>query len=399
MTWDPALLADGLVNLFAAGGALVVAAEYDRVDPRGPVTSRIVFALRYAAVLFLVRAVAWLSGNALGVTLIDWLASAAPLVSLIVAEGLLRRHSPSWLKLALCVGPVLIVAGSLLPNVSVPVRNAILFADVVIGLGAVGNFLVLRDRQSLTAAENRTIGRLSIAWLFLAPLIVTDFRSILPDIPVRLGAVGALLVFYVGLGSGSVQSSMAARFANLGVFLVIAAIVAFELVMTGPSQGTDQLIRVSAVSFCGLMLAALFSEAQGARAERNRPVDPLMAATTPAAFLDCLRAHPRLGDARLLEGAALGHLRHPAFDTLLTAQPVLRRAAMPWGRSSQDDGVERALSLMSAHDATHLMLLTLEPLRLITCAVPAIAADARTDSEIQIAQRIGELVYASKGAS
>jgi len=203
-------------------------------------------------------------------------------------------------------------------------------------------------------------------------------------------------VFYVGLGPGTVQSSMAARFANLGVFLVIAAIFAFELVVTGLSQGTDQLIRVSAVGFCGLMFAALFSEAQGARAERNRTVEALIDATTPAAFLDGLRRHPLLGDARILGGTALDHVRHPAFETLLTGQPVLRRAASPWGRSAQDDGVERALSLMTAHDATHLMLLTREPLRVIACAVPAIAADARTDSEIQIAQRIGELVYANE---
>ena len=396
MTWEPAFVADGLVNLFGAGGALVVAAEYNRADPRGPVTGRIVFALRFVAVLFLVRALAWLTGNGLAVTLVDWLASVTPLVSLIVAEGLLRRHSPSWLKLGLCLGPVLIVAGSILPYIPVPVRSALLLADVLIGLGAVGIFLFLRDSKSLTAAENMTIRRLSIAWLFLAPLIVTDFRSILADIPVRLGAVGALLVFYVGLGPGTVQSSMAARFANLGVFLVIAAIFAFELVVTGLSQGTDQLIRVSAVGFCGLMFAALFSEAQGARAERNRTVEALIDATTPAAFLDGLRCHPLLGDARILGGTALDHVRHPAFETLLTGQPVLRRAASPWGRSAQDDGVERALSLMTAHDATHLMLLTREPLRVIACAVPAIAADARTDSEIQIAQRIGELVYANE---
>jgi hypothetical protein len=396
VTWEPAFVADGLVNLFGAGGALVVAAEYNRADPRGPVTGRIVFALRFVAVLFLVRALAWLTGNGLAVTLVDWLASVTPLVSLIVAEGLLRRHSPSWLKLGLCIGPVLIVAGSILPYIPVPIRNALLLADVLIGLGAVGIFLFLRDSKSLTAAENMTIRRLSIAWLFLAPLIVTDFRSILADIPVRLGAVGALIVFYVGLGPGTVQSSMAARFANLGVFLVIAAIFAFELVVTGLSQGTDQLIRVSAVGFCGLMFAALFSEAQGTRAERNRTVEALIDATTPAAFLDGLRRHPLLGDARILAGTALDHVRHPAFETLLTGQPVLRRAASPWGRSTQDDGVERALSLMTAHDATHLMLLTQEPLRVIACAVPAIAADARTDSEIQIAQRIGELVYANE---
>jgi hypothetical protein len=54
---------------------------------------------------------------------------------------------------------------------------------------------------------------------------------------------------------------------------------------------------------------------------------------------------------------------------------------------------------MSAHDATHLMMLTHQPLRIVALAVPAIAASARTDSEIQIARRIGQFVYAGGTAS
>jgi hypothetical protein len=398
MNWEPTLVADGLVNLFGAGGALVVAAETNRVDPRGPVTRRIVFALRFVAALFLVRAVAWLSGNGPANALVAFLASGTPLVSLIVAEGLLRRHGPSWLKVGLCIGPVLMVTGSI-PFVPQSVHNGLLLAIVLIGFGAVAGFLALRDTKSLTAAEEAMIRRLLTAFVFLAPLVVTDFRSIWPDIPVRLGAVGALLVLYVGLGSGNVKSSMGMRLASVGVFLAIAALLAFGHVVTRPSSGADEIIRACAVGFSGLMFAALFSEAQGARAERSRTVAPLIASTTTAEFTENLRRHPLLGEARILDGNALDHVRHPALVTLLAEQRVLHRAAKPWGRTDEDDGVERAVSLMTAHDATHLMLLTCEPLRLVAFAVPAIAADARTDSEIQIAQRIGELVYARESAT
>jgi hypothetical protein len=41
---DPGLVADALVNLFGAGGAVVVAHEVARSDPRGAVSKRIVFA-------------------------------------------------------------------------------------------------------------------------------------------------------------------------------------------------------------------------------------------------------------------------------------------------------------------------------------------------------------------
>jgi hypothetical protein len=406
MTLAPELVADGLVNLFGAGGALVVAAEYHRADPRGPVSRRIVFALRFVGVLFLVRALAWSTRSGLALTLVDWLASATPLVSLIVAEGLLRRHAPRWLKLGLCIGPALglcigpalVVICSLAPFLPPASRPLLLLADVVIGFSAVGLFLLFRNRGSLTPAENTTIRRLLIAFLFLAPMTVTDFRSIWPEIPVRLGAVGALIVLYVGFGSGNVQSSIAARLGDLGIFLAIAAVIAAGYVATGAFLATAHHIQISAVGFCGMIAAALFAEARGARAESNRMVAPLIEATSPAAFLDCLRRHPVIGDIHVLEGTALDHVRHPAFQALLAAHPVVSRAASPWGRPAEDEGVERALSLMSAHDATHLMLLTHEPLRIIAFAVPPIAASARTDGEIQIARRIGQLVYAGEAA-
>lgn len=395
MSWEPALLADGFVNLFGAAGALVVAAEYQRTDPRGAVSCRIGFALRFVALLFLVRALAWSTGNVLALVVVDWLAAITPLVTLIVAEGLLRRHAPQWLKLTLCLGPAAIVISSFTPFQP----PALLLADVVLGFSAVTLLVLFRDRGSLTSAENTTIRRLLGAFAFLALLTITDFRSIWPEIPVRLGAVGALIVLYVGLGPGQMQSSIAARLADLGIFLATSALIAAGYVAIAPSVETSHLVQVAVISFCGMIAAALFAEARGARAESNRTIVPIIEATSPTGFLDCLRRHPLLGDVHMLEGSVLDPLRHPAFDALLFAQPVLRRAAAPWGRPTEDEGVERALSLMSAHEATHLMVLAHQPLRIIAIAVPAIAASARTEGEIQIARRIGQVVYAGEAAS
>jgi hypothetical protein len=392
-------VADGLINLFGAGGALVVAGETDHANPHGAVTRRIVFALRFVSALFLLRALAWLTGNGLADALAVLLASCTPLVSLIVAEGLLRRHGPRWLKAAVCVAPALVAAASLFPLIPPSVPSALLLTTVVVGFCAVGLFLWLREAKSLTFAENATVRRLLVALALLALLIATDFRSIWPGVPVRLGALGALLVLYVGLGSGSIQSPMRARLASIGVFLAIAVIVAFGYSAAIPSPNLNQLVQACAVGLAGLMLAALFSEAQGARAERNRAVVPLIEASTVAEFLQGLYRHPLLGDARILDNGALDDARHPALLSLLCEQRVLRLADSPWGRRSDDDGVERVVSLLTAHDATHLLLLTREPLRLMVVAVPAVAADARTEGEIQIARRIGELVYARESAA
>jgi hypothetical protein len=393
VTPDPALAADGLVNLFGAGGVLVVANEARRADPHGPVTRRVVAALNLVAVLFVVRVAAWFTGNSLLGTLEHILASAAPLCSLIVAEGLLRRHAPRWLKIALVVSPIALMLMEIIPTVPRLFGNDLLLATVVGGYCAVAALLWLRDVNSLTAAENRTVRRLLLAVVVLAPLILTDFRSLWPDIYVRMGAVGALLVLYLGLGSGNLHVPLRARLLSLGMFLLIAALLGFEYTAIG-QHGSGDLFSSTTVGFSGLLFAALFSEARGASLERNRPAQPMIGAKTIKAFTERLAAHPLLSGSRVLSGAMLDDVRDPSFVNLLADERVLRRSARPWGRSATDDGVERAISLMTAYDATHLALLTARPLRVIAVQLPGIAVDERTESEIELVRLVGALAYA-----
>ena len=96
-------------------------------------------------------------------------------------------------------------------------RSSILTGGIVLGLaGAVGSerfaapfaillalfqlggfaicawLLAVRDRTTLMASENRSIGRLAVGAVLVIPFIVTDFRVLMPDIPVRLGASGGI---------------------------------------------------------------------------------------------------------------------------------------------------------------------------------------------------------------
>ncbi len=103
---DPKLIADVLVNLFGALGTLVVAYDLRRSDPHGPVTSRAIYALGLIAALFLMRCLAWSTGSGFLLALVDILAATTPLAGLLVAEGLLRRHAPRWLKLAILCGTI-----------------------------------------------------------------------------------------------------------------------------------------------------------------------------------------------------------------------------------------------------------------------------------------------------
>src|SRR5262245_27548123 len=133
---DTALVADGVVNLFAAAGLLVVARANRRLDPHGALARRVAFALSFTAAFFFVRATAWLLGSIMLDRFASALAGAVPLAGLLVAEGLLRRHAPRWLKLALTAGFVLLSLGLVVPLPDTASGIAI-FCVVFAGFGTI----------------------------------------------------------------------------------------------------------------------------------------------------------------------------------------------------------------------------------------------------------------------
>ena len=391
---DTVLVADGVVNLFAAAGLIIVARANRRLDPHGALTRRIAFALTLTAAFFFVRAGAWLSGSIALDRLTTVLAGAVPPAGLFVAEGLLRRHAPLWLKIALSTGFVLLGVVLLL-RLSDAASGIAIFCVVFAGFGAIAWLLLARDQADLTAAENCTIRRLVAVLLVLLPLIATDFRSIFADIPVRLGAVGALVVLYVSFGAGGLSTPTRTRVFTMLAFLVIAGCfaLAFGMIRSG-GAGIAELIRVEAVGFSGLLLAGLLSEELGAQGERARPPSPLLLADDPERFAAALGAHALLADARILAGDSLADVADHDFAALLARRPILRRREAPWDRDPHDGGVERAMSLIESHNATHLVRLSLDPPRVLLFALPAVANDPRAEAEIALAQRVGEFLFA-----
>ena len=108
MNSDPKLIADVLVNLFGALGTLVVAYNLRRVRSARAGYRRAPSCARLVAALFLMRCLALEHRQRLSDR--RWSTCwppSTPLAGLLVAEGLLRRHAPRWLKLAYFAAAVL----------------------------------------------------------------------------------------------------------------------------------------------------------------------------------------------------------------------------------------------------------------------------------------------------
>jgi hypothetical protein len=398
MTFEPALTADVLINLLAAAGLVIVARANQRIDPRGAMTRRIVFALSLVAALFSFRATGWMMGSGALRLISSVLAGATPLAGLFVVEGLLRRHAPPIAKTVFVGGFAIVALMTPLDFLAERLTGLVMLIVVFGGFGSLAWLLLFRDRNALTGAENRTIRRLLGAVAFMLPLILTDFRSVFWFFPVRLGALGVLIVLYVSFSASGLSAPGRTRVLCLFGFLAIAAAFAIGFGLTQQQENGILLFTIGAVGFSGLILAALLSEEIGARTERARPPSPLLGAEDRQAFEAALKADPLLRDAKILAAAELADVAGPQLDALLARRGVLRRQDAPWGLAADDGGVERALSLLTTYDATHLLRLSRAPLKLAALALPAIANDPRAETEIALAQRFGEMLYA-KGAN
>ncbi len=191
----PGMIADSIVNLCGAIGLGVAMATLYRRDPRSPLTRRLLVALGIIALLFLVRGTAWWSGSGVLDNLSMIPAALIPLGALIVTEGILRRHAPRPAKIVILTGGIALgLAGAVgSERFAAPLPSCSPCSSFG-GFAICAWLLAMRDRTTLMASENRSIGRLAVGAVLVIPFIVTDFRVLMPDIPVRLGALGALLV-------------------------------------------------------------------------------------------------------------------------------------------------------------------------------------------------------------
>ena len=356
------VIADSIVNLCGAIGLVVAMIAFHRRDPKGPLTRRLLFMLAVVAALFLIRGVAWWSGSAS----LDWLsvipAALVPLGALIVTEGILRRHAPRLFKRIAVYGALLLGLGGVLGLESWAAPYAIaLSLFQLAGFAACALLLATRDRSQLLASENRGIGRVAIGALLVIPFIVTDFQALTSFMPVRLGALGALLVVTAVLIAGSSGETRRQAVSMALLRLCSGALLGAAAAFLAPDVDAAQIIRFSAVAVVGVLAIGLTTDTLRAHFELQAPGVLNALAASPAItrqeWIAELARHPIFEGARWLREGDLSPFDPPLLCGLLAARPVLRRCDAPWGLAPTDPAAERMISLMAVHHATHVIVL------------------------------------------
>lgn len=390
---EPRVVADICINLFGAMGAVIVSRGLATSNPHSPVALRIRVALWLVAALFVSRCIAWASDNTLVATFSQLIALTLPVAAIIATEGMLRRHAPRNVKLAITAMSLVAALLLLAPGLPQWLSTCATLLAVGGGFGLATLLLVRRDKATLSPAENTSIVRAIWAMCLLLPFILTDFHALMPNAPLRAGALGTLLLLFLAFAPSGTEFRTSERILAVMLFAGIGGIFALGYAASVPHYEPEQVVRAASVGLAGLLVSALFFELLGARAERRKSADPLLQAHSASDFLDRLGHHEAIGNVRSLGDAELAPLRHADFDSLLAEHPVLRLSDAPWRRPASDHGTERARSLLRTHDATHALVLQSNPYELVVFHVPPSTADARLESEINVAQRIGTLLF------
>jgi hypothetical protein len=152
-----------LVNLCGALGCAWPMFALYRRDPRSPADPASAAAARRGRLaVSSFRRRRLVDGKYFSRSVVADPASLIPLGALVVTEGILRRHAPRAAKIAALAGVVLIGFGGAIGLESYTKPYAIILALFQLaGFAICAWLLAMRDRDTLMASENRSIGRLA----------------------------------------------------------------------------------------------------------------------------------------------------------------------------------------------------------------------------------------------
>ncbi|MBD9594926.1 hypothetical protein IB270_18945 [Ensifer sp. ENS05] len=390
---NTSLIADSFVSLAALGGLLVLIGVIRSFDAKSPLNRRFLFGLQVLAALMASRVLAWWTDLFIFKAATIITAGLVPLSTVLLAEGLLRRHAPRTTKWIAAGGAATFFVLAFLPvSLAEPWRVALLFLYQLVTFALAGHMTVTRDRTSLSKAENQAVDRIALSLLLILPLLVTDFRSVYIDQPVRLGGVAILFLCWLLISLG--QRAVGHRDTVVSfVILLSVALLAALVIGVENSLEPAALVRAASVILSAALLGVIWKDSISLRMEQRRQslirhlaedsIDDTLG------FLEELQNHPLVDGALLLGEDELSDLDLPTVKALFATRPLLRIAET--GGLPQEDA-EQMSWLLEKYEATHVMLVSNRPFRLIALNMPSVSATPGAETELKVVQRMAMLI-------
>ncbi|MDE2361453.1 MAG: hypothetical protein KGM42_02150 [Hyphomicrobiales bacterium] len=385
-------VADLIVDACGIVGLVVAIAIVRRRDPRAASTRFVRLALWLTAFLFALRDGAWTTGSDILDRASVACAALFPLGVLLATESTLRRHAPRALKMFASAG-VALFAVNVLAGLDdrLPGFYVLLPAFQAAVLIICATLLVQGADEALSTAERKSVSRIGWAIVIAAPFALTDFRSLVPDAPVRLGALGALLAITYWLAD-SASVARQRSLALLSVRLAAGVALGAAASLLRSDNGAADLVRLCAVAVAGVLATGLVVDlVDDIFAARSSGLLASLADAvvgTRDEMVAALRRQPLFEAAQRRDETALADFDPDILRAAFARRRVWRLGDRPWGLAASDPVAERIESLLATCQATHVVAMATQPLDILTIALPPVATDPEAETAIRILGRI-----------
>ncbi len=398
------LTADQIVYTFADGMALLCTAGLGIVLFRRHRLRAESYVLKSAiavAALLGLRTMDRFSDAGLVNVALELVVATLPVLVLLMAESLIRRHAPVWMKLACILGSVsigllAILRLNLLDIVRVPAMGVVLVLCLALALG----LFIFRDRGSLMTNENERVTSLLLGFVILIPFAATDFLDNRYEQLVGMGALGVLSLTLAAIRGVSGRPRLSGYLLDLsaaaGISLVLLALTG-ALFEVSSRQGLELWVCLMAFAIALMCFGHL------RRLVRDKAMLPLSGLLAHARtgsiheFLSDLQQHRLLKSSRLIEGDELKKDVPPEVLELLKIAPVVSRGVLEEMRTKGNLPPDRgaALSLLTAYQLTHAVNIGTAPPRILLCETTMLGSDRSEEDNLLLLSRIALLIQGS----
>ena len=360
-----------------------------------PLSIRLAALLSLLMALFSVRAVQWWIHYPWLVRIEEATAAFIPLFALFLAEGMLRRHAPGWLKIALVIGAPVVAGIAIFRPREMQAEFAVVLGGFMVGgLLMIAILLLARKRRSVSPGENDAISTFFTGLLLALPVGATDFLAAAGVTSIR--ASGLALLVFVTFASRVTSHGGGGRSALLEVIWIMAATALGYAVLgfvTGWPEG-PAIVQTVSLLF-GLLLTfriIQYARDQRRRSDRQQLWQAFAQAPTESleAFLNMIMSVPAFQRSKVLEGRTLSEYDHDRLRAAFAADPVI--STQDTRRKSEPE-FQQLDVIFDQHESTHAVLVRAQPLALLLVNMPRVGAGVDVDVQLgvlaKLASRVG----------
>lgn len=385
---DLALVVDVLVTWIGAATLGRYTLALGRHPAPSTLESRARVLMATFAALALLRGFSWLRPASTLLAFATFLPIAMlPIAMALFVEGLMRRHAPRWTK---SLAAVATLAGLAADSVrlfdsseqAVARIDSVFLVAQVVTIPALALLLVHADRASLSRSENALIRLCGIVALLAVPLALTDFRFELGWPIVRMGTLGPLLLCYTLLRRPDENVRARLWFRDVGQLLARALLISVFVAIALQTTNGLVLVPLAVLTVALLLAMAVWERLHEVESRTGAlPLLRWLSHQLPSSreeFAAQLRHLPLTADALVLDGAALTQYDHQAIARVFAPAKVVyslaRLRALREGQGAGARGADDLTDLLERRGATHVALLSAEPLALLAITVPDLAS-------------------------